>query len=413
MEHPIPPSAPPPVLRFNLNDTVRVKLTDHGRAVLRKQRLALAERLPEECHARLLEFKEDADGWSEWQAWALMHEFGRHMIMGRPETMMMTIEIPMTEAEIPASMPSPNLQTAAANFRAALSVYSAAAKVEEEAFESKSPRWELLANDLRLLQAKLDEARSALESAAIEPSEHNAEVDELRRLLAATNQHCEDLIRINGEWTAWGAEVLGTHTSDDGYRQAILHMLGAKVGPRQSITKFLWSEAKRIDETVEAMEALGNPAGAERCRIKAGHTRTLAMQVERGRDMDGKGPQADKPSTIAELLAAAVTFRDAEAAWHAATPDGGEWAPSHVVGAASIKQRVALEALCVAAVRTANAMTGDSSGHRVGASREEEVDGLLGKALAFIERHDGWILHPGQDLHGYIKLACDALRGGQ
>ncbi len=31
------------------------------------------------------------------------------------------------------------------------------------------------------------------------------------------------------------------------------------------------------------------------------------------------------------------------------------------------------------------------------------------KALSFIERHDGWVIHPGQDLHGYIKRAVETL----
>ncbi len=31
------------------------------------------------------------------------------------------------------------------------------------------------------------------------------------------------------------------------------------------------------------------------------------------------------------------------------------------------------------------------------------------KALTFIERHDGWTIHPGQDLHGYIKRAVETL----
>ena len=35
--------------------------------------------------------------------------------------------------------------------------------------------------------------------------------------------------------------------------------------------------------------------------------------------------------------------------------------------------------------------------------------GWVSKALAFIERHDGWVLHPGQDVHGYIKSAVDSL----
>lgn len=60
----------PKVVKINLNDKVRVKLTDHGRAVCQKH----WGEPP----------KEDADGWSTWQLWVLMQEFGQHMYLGCP-----------------------------------------------------------------------------------------------------------------------------------------------------------------------------------------------------------------------------------------------------------------------------------------------------------------------------------------
>lgn len=49
---------------FNINYNVKVKLTKKGRS--------LAKYLP----------KEDDDGYTTWQLWVLMNEFGEHMIIG-------------------------------------------------------------------------------------------------------------------------------------------------------------------------------------------------------------------------------------------------------------------------------------------------------------------------------------------
>lgn len=67
-------------LTFNVNDNVRVRLTDVGRAALRKNHDELfADWIkPPEFVLR----KEDERGWSEWHLWDLMHEFGRHMYNG-------------------------------------------------------------------------------------------------------------------------------------------------------------------------------------------------------------------------------------------------------------------------------------------------------------------------------------------
>jgi hypothetical protein len=37
------------------------------------------------------------------------------------------------------------------------------------------------------------------------------------------------------------------------------------------------------------------------------------------------------------------------------------------------------------------------------------TDHPINRALRFIERHDGWVLHPGQDLHGWVIQSRDAL----
>lgn len=62
-------------MRVTLNDIVRVKLTDYGRKVMRENHedlKASAYHAPEE----------DADGYSKWQLWCLIEEFGAHMRWG-------------------------------------------------------------------------------------------------------------------------------------------------------------------------------------------------------------------------------------------------------------------------------------------------------------------------------------------
>lgn len=65
-------------MKFNINDTVRVRLTDYGRAALR------GEFKPP---------KQDEDGWSDWQLWALMQAFGDRVNVGFPLCFETEIEI--------------------------------------------------------------------------------------------------------------------------------------------------------------------------------------------------------------------------------------------------------------------------------------------------------------------------------
>lgn len=60
---------------FNINHEVRVKLTDVGRAAHRRNHNELFW-----PHADKIAYTppvEDADGWSTWQLWELMHELGK------------------------------------------------------------------------------------------------------------------------------------------------------------------------------------------------------------------------------------------------------------------------------------------------------------------------------------------------
>jgi hypothetical protein len=80
-------------MRFNVNDRVRVRLNDKGRAIHRGQFDDMKR-----CFPRLsipyTPPKEDADGWSEWQLWVLMEIFGQHMNTGFDPPFETTIEIP-------------------------------------------------------------------------------------------------------------------------------------------------------------------------------------------------------------------------------------------------------------------------------------------------------------------------------
>jgi hypothetical protein len=78
-------------VKFNINNYVRVRLTDAGRARHRKNHEDRScgrtywppYRLP----------REDSDGWSEWQMWDLMSEFGTMTYNGSDPPFETEIEI--------------------------------------------------------------------------------------------------------------------------------------------------------------------------------------------------------------------------------------------------------------------------------------------------------------------------------
>jgi hypothetical protein len=65
---------------FNINETVWVQLTDHGRAILKKVHAEFPSLTPKETN-----------GWSEWQLWCLMESLGYYMGIARPLVMETTI----------------------------------------------------------------------------------------------------------------------------------------------------------------------------------------------------------------------------------------------------------------------------------------------------------------------------------
>lgn len=83
-------------MRFNVNNHVRVKLTDYGRRVLRKWHddLYWRSEKPPEYHPP----KEDADGWSRWQLWDLMSKLGPSISMSMAVPFETEIEIETDES---------------------------------------------------------------------------------------------------------------------------------------------------------------------------------------------------------------------------------------------------------------------------------------------------------------------------
>ena len=70
-------------IKFNTNHDVKVKLTDYGRDILRKQHQEFLKQWP--SAKGLVEDglpKEDSDGWSTWQLWSLMSELGEYLYLG-------------------------------------------------------------------------------------------------------------------------------------------------------------------------------------------------------------------------------------------------------------------------------------------------------------------------------------------
>jgi len=69
-------------MTFNINDNVKVRLTEHGHEILKQQYDEAVNR----CHAlksMLFErYQEDADGWAEFALWDLMGRFGASMANG-------------------------------------------------------------------------------------------------------------------------------------------------------------------------------------------------------------------------------------------------------------------------------------------------------------------------------------------
>jgi hypothetical protein len=84
-------------MKVNINDIVRVRLTDEGRAIHRRNYDALMTALPQAARFEYMPPKESQDGWSEWQMWHLLQQFGLWCRMGFTPPFETVIDIPETK----------------------------------------------------------------------------------------------------------------------------------------------------------------------------------------------------------------------------------------------------------------------------------------------------------------------------
>ncbi len=72
-------------MKFNINETVRIQLTEKGRELLKKNHEELYSTCPVEAFRKFEPPTEDEEGWSRWQLWCVMSTFGPHMHFGAIE----------------------------------------------------------------------------------------------------------------------------------------------------------------------------------------------------------------------------------------------------------------------------------------------------------------------------------------
>lgn len=68
-------------MKFNVNQYVKVRLTDYGRKIHKEDHDKLNSLFGDpnwEYH----KVQEDENGWSKWQLWDLMRAFGKHCYNG-------------------------------------------------------------------------------------------------------------------------------------------------------------------------------------------------------------------------------------------------------------------------------------------------------------------------------------------
>lgn len=94
-------------MKVNLNDRIRVKLTARGREIHR-------ENFDDFWRSSNFGYKhqykppeEDADGWSTWQLWGFMEQFGKHMHIGFGPLLPVETEVEIETLD--DSGPSPKL----------------------------------------------------------------------------------------------------------------------------------------------------------------------------------------------------------------------------------------------------------------------------------------------------------------
>lgn len=94
---------------FNTNAYVRVKLNDQGRAIHRAIWDGIRAEYPSLRPYSPL--REDAEGWSRWQLWSLMQDFGPHISLGRQPPFATDIEFEVaarSEPLVPTGAAAPS-----------------------------------------------------------------------------------------------------------------------------------------------------------------------------------------------------------------------------------------------------------------------------------------------------------------
>ena len=98
---PLAAGSPLVAVPFNVNEYVRVKLTERGKKCLRENYDKLAQAWGGKLTFQFRLPEEDADGWSRWQMWSLMQDLGPHISMGSEPPFETSIEVlannPVTE----------------------------------------------------------------------------------------------------------------------------------------------------------------------------------------------------------------------------------------------------------------------------------------------------------------------------
>lgn len=94
-------------VNFNINDYVRVKLTERGFEILKKDAEEFRRLYPTALLGAYVPPKVDAEGYSKFQLWHLMKEFGPHITMGTVPPFGTIIDIGPKYLTIPANFDIP------------------------------------------------------------------------------------------------------------------------------------------------------------------------------------------------------------------------------------------------------------------------------------------------------------------
>jgi hypothetical protein len=263
-------------VKLNINDTVRVRLTDYGRAVLRDDwqsttNIYYARPEQREIRGEYKPPKEDENGWSEWQLWALMEAFGEHTGNGCRLSFETAIEIVGSEvakAEAEVAALKARLDTAwgdnAANdritdrLRADLIAEQGYRAAAEEIAQRRGEMVDALIADIADLKSRLDTAWGDVSAMQGIVERRTAERDALAAEVAALKAH-DPLAEMWRELAEYQPQA-----DADGHGESWAKMCSERTGD--------WAWAAKI----EARKASGDAA----CAAADAVARALADATE-------------------------------------------------------------------------------------------------------------------------------------